>query len=158
MQRGARLARAAWNRGRFGVMGASLLYGPPALAAEPEPQLASEADPVQPIEPERAAEPGSPRPRSADAEPPKPSGGVVTPPRPLRTDAVYPAGATGSAEVLLELVIERDGSVASAHVVEGEEPFAGAAAKAALSWRFSPAERDSLYRVLKVHDRQPVTA
>ena len=48
-------------------------------------------------------------------------------------------GALGAAMVLLELVIERDGSVASVLVVSGEEPFASAASEAASGWRFDPA-------------------
>jgi hypothetical protein len=57
------------------------------------------------------------------------------------TDVPYPEGASGDATVLLELVVEKDGSVSSAAVVEGEEPFAEQARSAALSWRFTPAQR-----------------
>src|SRR5690606_2106823 len=53
-----------------------------------------------------------------------------------------PSGATGSARVLLELVVDREGAVTEVDVVDGEEPFASAAASAAESWRFEPAERD----------------
>jgi len=54
----------------------------------------------------------------------------------------YPDGAAGDAEVTLELVVEEDGAVSSAVVVEGDEPFAGAARSAAPQWRFTPARRD----------------
>ncbi|HET9931784.1 MAG TPA: TonB-dependent receptor, partial [Polyangiaceae bacterium] len=57
------------------------------------------------------------------------------------TDVAYPAGADGDAAVVLELVIEKDGSVSSASVVEGEPPFAEQARTAALAWRFAPARR-----------------
>jgi TonB family protein len=57
------------------------------------------------------------------------------------TDVPYPAGAEGDAAVLLELVIEKDGSVSSATVVEGNEPFAEQARTTALTWRFAPAQR-----------------
>ena len=58
------------------------------------------------------------------------------------TDVPYPEHAEGDAEVVLELVIETDGSVSSATIVEGSEPFAEDARAAALGWRFSPAQRD----------------
>jgi len=57
------------------------------------------------------------------------------------TDVPYPQGADGDAAVVLELVVEKDGSVSSATVVEGTEPFAGQARAAALTWRFVPAQR-----------------
>jgi TonB family protein len=66
----------------------------------------------------------------------------VTPPRPLSdTAVVYPEGASGDASVELELVIQRDGSVQSAVVQSGLPPFADAARRAALEWRFEPARR-----------------
>ncbi len=58
------------------------------------------------------------------------------------TPVPYPQGAKGDASVLLELVVEADGSVSSADVVEGEPPFAEQARRAALGWRFVPAQRD----------------
>jgi TonB family protein len=54
----------------------------------------------------------------------------------------YPEGARGDAAVVLELVVEKDGSVSSATVVEGVEPFAERARSAVLAWHFSPARRD----------------
>jgi TonB family protein len=53
----------------------------------------------------------------------------------------YPAGATGAGEVLLELVVTATGEVREARVVSGGEPFAAAAVRAALGWRFEPARR-----------------
>jgi hypothetical protein len=57
------------------------------------------------------------------------------------TDVPYPEGAEGDAAVVLELVVETDGSVSSATVVDGVEPFAELARSAALTWRFTPARR-----------------
>jgi len=57
------------------------------------------------------------------------------------TDVPYPPDATGDAVVVLELTVEADGTVSSAAVVDGVEPFAGHAKKAVLGWRFAPAER-----------------
>lgn len=60
------------------------------------------------------------------------------------TEVPYPSGATGDAEVTLELVVENDGTISSVVVVEGDEPFARAAREAAASWRFLPARRDGV--------------
>ncbi|APR86393.1 TonB family protein / TonB-dependent receptor [Minicystis rosea] len=57
------------------------------------------------------------------------------------TEPPYPAGATGDAEVILVLTIRADGTVKSAEVREGEEPFASAAREAAPSWHFTPARQ-----------------
>ena len=57
------------------------------------------------------------------------------------TDVPYPPGAKGSATVALELTVEKDGSVSSALVTEGIEPFAEQARSAVLTWRFAPALR-----------------
>ena len=59
------------------------------------------------------------------------------------TDVPYPKGAKGDAVVLLELTIEKDGTVSSAVVMEGVEPFAEQARQAVLGWRFTPALRGS---------------
>jgi hypothetical protein len=58
------------------------------------------------------------------------------------TDVPYPEGAEGDAAVVLELVVEKDGSVSSATVVEGVEPFAEQARSSVLAWHFTPAQRD----------------
>jgi hypothetical protein len=59
------------------------------------------------------------------------------------TDVPYPKGAKGDAVVLLELTIEKDGTVSSAVVTEGVEPFAEQARHAVLGWRFTPTLRGS---------------
>jgi TonB family protein len=66
----------------------------------------------------------------------------IEPPSRLDTGNVpYPTSATGQAAVVLELVVDRDGTVGEVLVVEGGEPFASAARDAAKSWRFEPATR-----------------
>src|SRR5258708_29803052 len=57
------------------------------------------------------------------------------------TDVPYPSNASGDAFVLIELVVEKDGRVSSAQVIEGVEPFAEQARAAVLGWRFTPARR-----------------
>src|SRR5688500_6619066 len=57
------------------------------------------------------------------------------------TEVPYPAGAAGDATVVLELIVEKDGSVSRATVLEGSEPFAEHARAAVLGWRFVPAHR-----------------
>ncbi|HSN99758.1 MAG TPA: TonB-dependent receptor [Candidatus Nanopelagicales bacterium] len=67
---------------------------------------------------------------------------VVLPPRLDDAPAVtYPESALGDAEVVLILVIDRDGSVRSVEVERGDEPFASAAQQAAATWRFAPGTR-----------------
>lgn len=64
-------------------------------------------------------------------------------PRPLSPlTAKYPEGAQGDASVVLKLVIEKDGSVSKAEVVNGNEPFSSAALAAAQTFKFAPATRD----------------
>ncbi|WP_437592092.1 TonB-dependent receptor plug domain-containing protein [Sorangium sp. So ce1000] len=66
----------------------------------------------------------------------------VTMPSPLGpTDPPYPPGGVGDATVVARITVYADGTVGAVEV-EGEEPFASAAARAAPSWRFEPARRD----------------
>lgn len=69
---------------------------------------------------------------------------TLTPPLLMTGHVDYPPDASGAAVVVLELVVERDGTVGSATVVEGPEPFASAAAEQARSFRFEPAKRAGL--------------
>ena len=97
------------------------------------------------------------QPRATDAALPAPPSGanaapaeavapspvpVVVAPR-LLGDAIveYPAGASGAHEVVLELVVGATGEVLDAQAVQGDEPFAGEAARAARGFRFEPARR-----------------
>jgi TonB family protein len=67
----------------------------------------------------------------------------VTPATPVHAGHVaYPPGAHGDGVVVLDVVVDRDGHVHDAVVVEGEEPFATAAQDAAGAWMFAPARRD----------------
>ena len=82
-------------------------------------------------------------PQSAVAQQPAaaPQPEVVLPRIDPMPDVPYPQGAEGDAEVVLVLVIGRDGRVRSVDVERGAEPFAGAAKQAAETWQFSPATR-----------------
>src|SRR6266700_935820 len=62
------------------------------------------------------------------------------------TDVAYPAEGKGDAAVVLELVVEKDGAVSDAKVIEGAEPFAEHARRAVLGWQF----------VLALRGTQPV--
>ncbi|HEU4578663.1 MAG TPA: TonB family protein [Polyangiaceae bacterium] len=53
----------------------------------------------------------------------------------------YPEGASGDAQVILELVVGAGGEVRDARIVEGAEPFSAAALTVARQWRFEPARR-----------------
>src|SRR6266700_694124 len=57
------------------------------------------------------------------------------------TNVTYPAGAMGDAAVVLELIVEADGTVSNVTVIEGAEPFAEHAKRAVLGWQFVPARR-----------------
>lgn len=67
----------------------------------------------------------------AGADTPKPPPVLVAPKQLSAPVVPYPEGATGSAEIVLQLVVAADGTVESATVVEGDEPFAAAARTAA---------------------------
>ena len=76
---------------------------------------------------------------------------TLTPPVPATgTDVPYPSGAEGDARVVLELIVEKDGSVSSATAVEGAEPFAEHARQAVLGWRFVPAQRGAVAVVARI--------
>ena len=85
---------------------------------------------------------------------------VVAPTQVAAEPVPYPEGGQGAAEVVLELVIAQDGSVADVSVREGSEPFASAARLAVQRWQFTPATRDGIpirARITaKVSFRQPV--
>jgi TonB family protein len=77
-------------------------------------------------------------PPGADSTPAAP----LIPPKPLEAAVTYPKGATGAADVVLEIVIGFDGRVADAKILAGEPPFGEAALAAAQSWIFEPARRE----------------
>ncbi|MCU0687486.1 MAG: TonB family protein [Polyangiaceae bacterium] len=77
------------------------------------------------------------------AAPAPPATPAILPPTLLGSSEVgYPAGATGEAHVLLELLVSAEGTVVEARALEGGDPFATAALTAARGWRFSPATRN----------------
>lgn len=66
----------------------------------------------------------------------------VEPPRTIVQEApTYPEGESTSTTVIVELVVETDGTVSSALARQGDEPFAQAAVDAARRYRFDPAKR-----------------
>src|SRR4051794_15713444 len=82
---------------------------------------------------------------AAAQAPPPPTAPVIVPPKPIGVPhADYPKGAHGSGSVVLELMIEADGSVRSARAVAGIEPFVSAAIAAAAGFRFEPATRNGV--------------
>lgn len=84
---------------------------------------------------------GAPRAR-AQAETRAPNtASAVTPPQALSTPVEYPEGASGAAEVVLELVVSPEGGVTTARATSGPPPFADAAVAAAQGWRFLAATR-----------------
>jgi TonB family protein len=69
----------------------------------------------------------------------------IVAPRQLTTDPVpYPEGAQGDAVVVLELEVEKDGTVTHVVVKEGPPPFDETAREAVKAWRFSPATRGGI--------------
>jgi hypothetical protein len=65
---------------------------------------------------------------------------ALTPPIAQGSSAVpYPPEGEGDGSVLLELLIDEAGNVTNCEPIEGAEPFAEHARRAALSWKFSPA-------------------
>jgi TonB family protein len=123
---------------------ALLLGVHPALAqsgsggASADTDVGVAPDDTRAVPPVTGAVPSAEPDTSAPQAPPA----VVTPPRALDTTAAYPPAGVGAAAVVLALVVDRDGAVTSVEVIEGEEPFAEAAASAAGHWRFEPARRD----------------
>jgi TonB family protein len=82
--------------------------------------------------------PAAAAPRTGTTPQPEPE---LAAPRILSAPLTYPAGGQGQAEVLLELIVGRDGTVRSASVESGPEPFASAALEAVRDFRFEPARR-----------------
>jgi Gram-negative bacterial TonB protein C-terminal/TonB-dependent Receptor Plug Domain len=85
---------------------------------------------------------------------------VVAPTQVAAEPVPYPDLAHGPAEVVLELVIAQDGSVADVSLRQGTEPFASAARIAVIRWQFTPATRDGIpirARITaKVSFREPI--
>ena len=89
--------------------------------------------------------------RAQPVPPPAPEAPALVPPKLVSEPLVdYPAGASGDVEVLLEVLVSKDGTVREASPLEGEEPFATLAARAALGWSFEPATRDGVPVAAKI--------
>lgn len=65
----------------------------------------------------------------------------------------YPEDGHGDAVVVLELLIEPDGTVSSVTVLEGESPFAARAAAAAVDWMFTPARHGAIAVASRIRAR-----
>jgi TonB-dependent receptor-like protein len=119
--------------------------------SSPKSESAPASAPPSEVAPSGAA-PSDPASESAPKrDEPSPSPPSILPPRVIEANAPYPSDATGSARVLLELVVDRDGAVTSAVVLEGEEPFASAATDSAHGFIFLPAERNGQPVVARIH-------
>jgi hypothetical protein len=79
---------------------------------------------------------------TAPARAPAQVSAVVPPKLKGEPNVPYPEGATGDAAVILELVVNADGSVRTAKALEPAEPFSGQAELAAFRFEFEPAKRD----------------
>ncbi len=81
--------------------------------------------------------------RPANAEPEAPaSEPVLVPPKLVVSEPPeYPPNVDGPASILLEVVVEADGSVGNVTVVEGREGFDEAAVRVVQNYRFEPARR-----------------
>ena len=95
----------------------------------------------------------SPGPTAPSSEPTAPSSEPTPPVVQSSTDVPYPEGGAGDAAVVLDLVIETDGSVSRALVVDGAAPFAEHARTAALNWRFTPAQLDGKPAAVRIRAR-----
>src|SRR5205823_229900 len=81
-------------------------------------------------------------PAPAPLPPPPPP---IEPPRALsRDEPIYPSGETASVTVIIEVVVEVDGTTSASHVIEGREPFATAALDAVARYRFAAASRGGI--------------
>ena len=73
----------------------------------------------------------------------------------------YPPGALADGVVLVETIVERDGTVEAARVLRSSAAFDKAATEAVLHWKFRPARRDGLpvpsFAYIVFGFRQPVT-
>jgi TonB family protein len=86
---------------------------------------------------QREARAASPAASGSPAEEPK-----LTPPRAVAAGRVpYPPGATGTAVVVVEIVVDAEGEVTKASLVDGSAPFDAVTLDAARRWRFEPARR-----------------
>ncbi|GAH01546.1 unnamed protein product, partial [marine sediment metagenome] len=73
----------------------------------------------------------------------------------------YPPGALADGVVLVEIIVERDGTVEAARVLRSSAAFDQASTDAVLQWKFRPARRDGQpvpsFAYIIFGFRQPVT-
>ncbi len=65
-------------------------------------------------------------------------------------EAPYPLGGEGFAEVVVELLVSREGTPSEVHAVAGRAPFVEAAEKAVLAMTFDPATKDGATVAAKI--------
>lgn len=94
------------------------------------------------------AAPSAASPSTAVAPPP-----LVAPKATSLPRVPYPEGASGEAVVVVELLVDTNGKVATVKVVDGGEPFAHAAEEAAQAWTFEPARRGDVPVAAKIRVR-----
>ena len=76
------------------------------------------------------------QPKQEPATAPAASQALVAPKLVHEEPAKYPQGASGEATVIVEILVDLDGTVAETRVAEGDEPFASEAVEAANTCRF----------------------
>ena len=81
-----------------------------------------------------------PDPREAPEDVNPPSKLIPMPYAMARPD--YPSSAVADGVVLVEIIVERDGTVEAARVLRSSAAFDNAATEAVLQWKFRPARRD----------------
>jgi TonB family protein len=80
--------------------------------------------------------------RAAAADPPVVAPPPIVPPRALvLAPPAYPPGETTDATVILEVVVELDGTTSGERIIDGREPFAAEALATVRRYRFEPATR-----------------
>lgn len=84
----------------------------------------------------------APRPLAAQPDTSERRTEQIVPPRAVSTQLTYPEGASGAAQVVLELTLDASGGVSDAKAVSGEEPFRTSALAQARGFQFEPALRD----------------
>ncbi len=70
----------------------------------------------------------------------------------------YPKGGAGDAVVVVELLVDAYGDVATVKVVDGAQPFADAALAAAADWKFQPAHRGEVAVAARIRVRVEFSA
>jgi TonB family protein len=109
----------------------------PALAEQAASPVPDAVVPALPQSGTSAAAPSA-----TDSTTPEPAAGAeISFPQMPPTPFPYPPGASGPGRVVLDLVIEKDGTLRSASVASGVEPFASAALETVRSVHFEPARR-----------------